>query len=202
MAWVDWATEVLHGISATLTQANLDSLWGWSNAESGSDVMRWNNPLNTTQPWPGATNANSVGVKIYPSEVDGAQATVVTLLNGNYPTVVAHLQSSVPRGEWGDACGQLRKWGTGCGWLNTNYGAAPGAAEVDMTPDQDAKLTAIYNFLSNPEFAKFNTGFDQILAAIKAIPMAGGGGLTQQQAQMLQETHDAILRIEAAFKAS
>ena len=60
-AWEQWASGVLGGIGAPVDTANVDTLWGWSNAESGADVMRWNNPLNTTEPWPGAQNMNSVG---------------------------------------------------------------------------------------------------------------------------------------------
>jgi hypothetical protein len=144
MTWTDWAAGVLSGIGAPGTAVNLDSLWAWSGKESGIDRMRWNNPLNTTQPWAGAQNMNSVGVKRYATVQDGISATVTTLLNGFYPGIVGHLRQSVPRSSWTDVCGELGIWGTGCGWLNGLYGSAPGSivsAEDDMTDLQDATLT-------------------------------------------------------------
>lgn len=43
------------------------------------------NPWNTTEPWPGATEYNSAGVKNYPSAKAGIAATLATLRNGRYP---------------------------------------------------------------------------------------------------------------------
>ncbi len=149
--WEQWAIGVLAGVGAPVTAANLDTLWGWSNAESGADVMRWNNPLNTTEPWPGAQIMNSVGVKRYASVNDGMLATVATLGNGYYPTILANLRASISRSQWGNACGELGKWGTGCGWLLSVYGAAPGGILAangfgDMTDDE---INAQFNFLSS-----------------------------------------------------
>lgn len=128
MSWSDWASGVLQGLGAPLDALNLDTLWAWSGAESlPYDRMHINNPLNTTQPWSGATDWNTVGVKIYATESDGIGATVSTLLNGRYPTIVSHLRNSIPRAQWGDACPELNVWGTGCGWLDTDYGAVPGS---------------------------------------------------------------------------
>lgn len=129
--YTQWAAGVLGGISAPMSSANEDTLWAWSGKESGSDRMRWNNPLNTTQELPRAVDPdmNAVGVEAYSSVQDGITATVQTLLNGRYPTIVAHLRNSVPRALWGDACAELDTWGTGCGaWLTTNFGAAAGSA--------------------------------------------------------------------------
>jgi hypothetical protein len=126
MTWETWATAVLPGVGAPVNAINLDTLWAWSHAESGADVMRWNNPLNTTEYWPGAVAMNSVGVKRYASENDGVLATVATLDNGYYPVILANLRSSVPRAQWGNACANLDTWGTGCGWLQATYGPAPG----------------------------------------------------------------------------
>src|SRR5437868_2114888 len=102
--------------------------------------MRWNNPLNTTQWLQGSIDMNSVGVKRYRSEIDGILATQVTLRNGYYPVILDHLRRSVPRAQWSDACPNLGTWGTGCSWLARYYGAAPGALEADMTPQESALL--------------------------------------------------------------
>lgn len=128
--WSVWATGVLAGIKAPLDPTNADSLWAWSGAESlPRDRMSWNNPLNSTQPWPGAVAMNTIGtnrhVWAYASVSDGIDATCVTLLNGAYPVILGNLRGSVPRSKWQNACPNLGTWGTGCGWLQTNYGPVP-----------------------------------------------------------------------------
>lgn len=118
--WGNWANGVLKGIGAPVTLVNLRSLYTWGYKESGANLMRWNNPLNTTQPFSGAINMNSVGVKEYKTVSDGIVATVDTLLNGRYGKIVNHLRQSVPHHNWADACDQLGVWGTGCDWLGWN----------------------------------------------------------------------------------
>jgi len=85
--------------------------------------MRWNNPLNTTQPWAGASDQNSVGVKSYANVQDGVNATVVTMQNGRYPNIIRNLQQSLPASQWWNASSDLRTWGSGTNWL-------PGAGSV------------------------------------------------------------------------
>lgn len=51
---------------------------------------RWN-PLDTTEPEPGAGDYNSAGVRNYVSLAQGVQATVATLTNGDYGEVLAAL---------------------------------------------------------------------------------------------------------------
>lgn len=125
MSWDVWAAGVLNGIGAPVDAANFDTLWAWSHAESGTDVMRWNNPLNTTERWPGSVTMNSAGVQGFASVNDGVLATVATLDNGYYPIILANLRGSLPRPNWGNACPELDKWGTGCRWLPSYYGPAP-----------------------------------------------------------------------------
>jgi hypothetical protein len=54
----------------------LELMDAWQRAEGGNAT--WN-PLNTTQPLPGAIDYNSVGVKNYPSPIAGIAATAITL---------------------------------------------------------------------------------------------------------------------------
>lgn len=130
-----WRLGVLQGIGAPASSENLDTLWAWSNAETAPyDLMRWNNPLNTTQPWPGAVNSGAQpgphDVKIYHTVADGINATIATLLNGYYPNIVGNLRGSVPRGSWGaysSAGAQLHLWGTGTNWLTATYGSGSGS---------------------------------------------------------------------------
>jgi hypothetical protein len=53
----------------------------WAASE-GSEAK--NNPFDTTEPYPDATEFNSTGVKNYKTWEDGIYATVTTLKNGNY----------------------------------------------------------------------------------------------------------------------
>ena len=113
-AWLAWAQGVLVGIGAPLTDVNLANLWAWTAFESPTtDPMRWNNPLNTTQPYPGAVAQNSVGVNSYPTVGAGIAATDQTLLNGYYPYLVQSLRSSTPRAQWSpQVLANLNTWGS------------------------------------------------------------------------------------------
>lgn len=62
----------------------------WIESE-GSSAR--NNPLDTEQPWPGATNYNSAGVKNYVTTQDGWSATITTLFNGYYTALVHELRN-------------------------------------------------------------------------------------------------------------
>jgi len=86
-----FATAVLRGVGAPVTPQNIAGLSGWAQAEGGSSH---NNPFNTTQGAPGATNFNGIGVKAYPNMNVGAQATIQTLKNGRYGGIITALQRS------------------------------------------------------------------------------------------------------------
>ena len=99
IAAMGWAAGVRDGIVAQ----------GYSE---NSRALR--NMLDTTEPWPGATDYNSAGVKNYATTADGIAATKATLENGNYPAVLS-------AGRVGDATAYVRAiagspWGT---WSNT-----------------------------------------------------------------------------------
>jgi hypothetical protein len=68
----------------------------WIESE-GSNAAA--NPLDTEQPWPGATNYNSVGVKNYPSTTAGWAATITTLHNGFYPELLHVLRDPINADE-------------------------------------------------------------------------------------------------------
>jgi hypothetical protein len=166
-AFETWAAGVLHGVQAPIDSVNVDTLWAWSGAESlPRDRMSWCNPLNTTQPWPGARDMNSVGVKAYLTVDDAIAATVATLTNGYYPTILHHLRNSVPHGQWADACNDLGKWGTGCAWITRDYGAAPTSLlGDDMTPAEHDWLLRLYV----REFGTAATAADSALAPYQAM---------------------------------
>jgi hypothetical protein len=152
--WEAWYSGVMAGVQAPVNAITEDVCWAWSNAESGADVMRWLNPLNSSWYLPGAVAENSIPIWRYLTVQDGIDATVLTLLGGPrypdpfpqyYPIILANLRGSVPRAQWGNACPNLGTWGTGCGWLQSTYGPVPGILGEDMTPDESLKLTFLFN---------------------------------------------------------
>ena len=220
MTWQDWAAAVVGGIQAPNSPTNQASLQGWTAQEKlgqhpappiGPWAIQWNNPLNTTQPWPGAIDVNPVGVKQYRSLTDGAGATVATLTNGRYPAIVAALQQSLPAQWWeSSARSQLDVWGTGSIWVDY----------VPLTGDVMATLDEVYNMLrvghtSDGTNSILQTILDQgakqataaglaqavtdLKAAIGAIQT---GSLTPAQVKLLTDAHDAVLRIETALRAA
>lgn len=106
-----WAEAVLRAIRAPVTPNNVQLLDAWSRAEGGRAA---NNPLNTTQAAPGATNMNSAGVKNYPSPAAGVAATVATLTNGRYGTILSNLRANAPATQTARAIA-ASPWGTGSG---------------------------------------------------------------------------------------
>lgn len=99
-----FATAVLTGLGAPVTQSNLDFIERWITREGGGGA---NNPLNTTQQMNGSTvlAGNSAGVQNYGNLDVGVQATVKTLENGFYPNIVAALKAGSASDA--DAAGQL-----------------------------------------------------------------------------------------------
>lgn len=86
----DWRGLVLEGISAPLSELNVDAMQWWADSEG---MPAWeNNWLATTLGGYGGYPVNSAGVKAYPSVQAGAQATVATLLLGAYAGVVTAFQ--------------------------------------------------------------------------------------------------------------
>jgi hypothetical protein len=85
---LSWAHDWLVVAGFPTSSPNLRVVVAWEYAESGGGGGMWN-PLNTTQPWPNSTNANSVGVKNYASRADGLGANAHVIHNGLYGPVVA-----------------------------------------------------------------------------------------------------------------
>ena len=162
-----WCLGVIRGVGEPLTQVSVDTHWAWANAETAPyDLMRWNNPQNTTEPWAGALDSGAQpglhDVKIYRTLQDGIDATCWTLLNEPYyGAIVANLRAGLPRQAWGvysQAAAELHAWGTGSAWLNAApyFGSAPilfsahngGSEDSDMAllphPTQPGRLDLVY----------------------------------------------------------
>jgi peptidoglycan hydrolase CwlO-like protein len=113
MTQVTWATSLLSNLGMPLTQDNIAAIVAWEMAEGGHWCNSAHyNPLNTSQPMPGAATFNSHGVKVYTSWEMGLQATVITLRNGLYDGILAALRA----GNDGQAVASAvaaSPWGTG-----------------------------------------------------------------------------------------
>lgn len=116
-----WWHDILSGISAPDDAVNRDNLNAWQACEGATAAY---NPFNTTEPWPGATDYNSVGVKNYPSYLAGVSATIATLENGNYPNILAALRSSAKRSVFAGAVGSS-PWGTSGACIGGASGVTP-----------------------------------------------------------------------------
>ena len=93
---------------------------GWQAGENTSAAF---NPLATTQEAPGNTCFNYLdgrcGVRNYTSREQGLQATVETIANGFYPSILTGLQTNQPELALND--GELGTWGTGGGSVREQY---------------------------------------------------------------------------------
>lgn len=106
-----WKFRLLRAIHARGVKQNRRLLDAWARAEGGTARF---NPLNTTQPWPGATDYNSVHVKNYPSGSAGVTATAATLTNGHYDGLCADLRQGAKTAERivADRRDEIHTWGT------------------------------------------------------------------------------------------
>lgn len=122
------ATAIAQQLGANNQTAVL-LLTAWSYCEKphgAGDGWQWNNPLNTTEPGYGETGSvNSAGVKMYATRADGVSATVATLLNGRYPTLVAGLRQG-NAALFFSAPSQMATWGTSAACVRTDYLALGG----------------------------------------------------------------------------
>jgi hypothetical protein len=85
--------DILKGIGAISTPGNIIFMKAWRQAEGGSAL---NNPWNSTQSiGTKKSNYNYVGVKNYFTYQDGVDATVKTMTNGRYNTVIKALKKGL-----------------------------------------------------------------------------------------------------------
>lgn len=147
---------------------------------------------------------NYVPIWAYTSIQDGIDATVLTLLLPQYYSVIRdHLRQSVPRAQWGDACGDLGVWGTGCNWLQQTYGGMPITllGENDMTPDEHYALVDVQNQMINkvlPSVKNIEGQMTELKAQIAKIPAADFTQLKADVATLLI----VLGKIETALKSA
>jgi hypothetical protein len=111
-----WSIALLDLLGAPVTGENLRLLAAWIGAEANDVTLR--NPLATTMPSLGARSVNDHGVKGYPSDEIGLDATVRTLRLGAYTEVVAALMrgdsavrvaTAIAASPWGTGENVLRR---------------------------------------------------------------------------------------------
>ncbi len=108
-----WAQALLVAMRLPVTADNVAAVTAWEMAEGGHWYnTAYYNPLNTTQDMPGATVFNSVGVKAYTSWKQGLEATVKTLKNGYYGSIIEALRRGNDSASVAQAVG-ASPWGTG-----------------------------------------------------------------------------------------
>ena len=134
-----WARALLGALGVPVTDANVTAVTAWEAAEGGHwhNIDRYN-PLNTSQPMPGATSTNGAGIKAYTSWDQGLTATVKTLQNGLYGGILDALK----RGDSADAVVSAvvrSPWGTkkislsgGESYDKSTAGKAGGAEQVGL----------------------------------------------------------------------
>lgn len=112
--WIDFVLDTLLGLEMPQTGSNEDALLAIAGEENTSAL---NNLFATTEWAAGATTFNSVGVKDYPTMAEGVAATVATLKNGLYESVLDALHVGTDSMAVVNAWVSSR-WGTGRGAIN------------------------------------------------------------------------------------
>jgi murein DD-endopeptidase MepM/ murein hydrolase activator NlpD len=136
----DFSTALLAALGDPPTGANLQALNAWQAAEGGFVHL---NPLNTTQPEPGATIWNSLGVRTYPDWPTAIRATAETLKNGLYKNVLATLRAGNSAAAVAHAVG-ASQWGTGdfSSVLGRTYAPKVNGSELPVVDPMVAKAQA------------------------------------------------------------
>jgi hypothetical protein len=117
---ISFYQDVLKGINAPITPENLKLLVGWRQAEGGSAK---HNPFNTTWNKPNSDFYNCLsknkqgkcvsGVRNYASRYDGIKATIDTLKQPIFKSLVEQLQTGrSTASEMSRNQNVFKKWGT------------------------------------------------------------------------------------------
>jgi hypothetical protein len=174
----DWGQALLAFGEWPVTMEKRIGIVAWAMAEGEISVprcsgARWN-PLDSTEPAPGATDFNSIGVKNYSSEQIGIEATYATLHNGRYPNVLAVLDDE---GASAMALAQAvgnSPWGTGTFTKQVEIvkadpppyfavsvpgGSGPGPGPLPVPPSEEDDVAFIYQRSDNgAEYYEFKAG--------------------------------------------
>lgn len=110
----DWAETFLSILGAPVNTVNKAHICGWIDGEGTR--AQWN-PLATTQKWDGSTdfnNNNGFPVQNYPTAHDGMGATVKTITNGRYNSILLAIGEGTEAALSGvQNSDEWNTWGTG-----------------------------------------------------------------------------------------
>ena len=113
-----WANSVLSALGLPTSKSNVQIMVGWTLAEGGAGPqfgVAGNtasfNPLNTKQVMPGSTDSGG-GIQAYQSWAQGLEATIQTLSNGNFGSILSMLQSGEATPAAAAAAIDGSRWGT------------------------------------------------------------------------------------------
>lgn len=174
-----FAAAVLRRLNKPVTPANVKALVGWQRAEGGHwhNSARYN-PLNTTQPEPGAGNTGTQGnIKVYRSAQQGIDATVRTLKNGRYGGILnAFSQGNNPNAV-AQAIGNS-PWGTSAALISKVIGGTPTPKNVNKLMDAygATKATPVGTTYGTPSVAAPPTGTPQDKGKLLFSYLQGGQG--------------------------
>src|SRR5947209_13010397 len=115
-----WAVSLLTALGLPTSPQNVKVIVAWEVGEGGagpqfgvSNNTANFNPLNTTQDAAGASNTGVQGnIKSYPDWQTGLAATVKTLQNGSYQSILSMLQSGNPDPSAAASTINNSVWGT------------------------------------------------------------------------------------------
>lgn len=138
-----WAQAILNAGKFPNSRANQQSLIAWALMEGGGGAY---NPLNSALPWGGSSNFNNLGggqgVQNYGSWKAGIAATVATMRNGFYPSILADLMSG--HGIGANAGSNLHTWSGSGGYTGiTGTWARAGGYMPRATPHHGLSSTAL-----------------------------------------------------------
>jgi hypothetical protein len=173
-----FATDLLTRINAPITDSNIAAMTTWMKFEGGgggkSTGLGVNsamfNPLNTTLRTSGSTGSmNSVGVQKYASYDAGLSATVQTLNNGRYNSILAALRQGTSTAAVLGAV-NASPWGTNI----PGYTAETGAGSSYTTGGgQTVNINLTIDKASDAEAIAFAKRVKEILLKDKTLNAIG-----------------------------
>jgi hypothetical protein len=184
--------NVLPRVSAPVSSQNLTLMDAWMTAESGADPGGPQlggcayNPLNTEQTEPGSTDCNDAGVQSFPDLAEGEDATVTTLLNGNFnDNILPPLQAGTCAVDVADGIADSG-WGTGnlvlqvlAGWAITT--CPPSSSSQGGTWQAGQAASQDQNGIVDAAFEESSTDNYGLGVAQYTPTSAGGDGWAQAQ---------------------
>lgn len=156
------AQAIIRALGAAPTAAGINLLVAWMEEEDGANsTLPCNNPMNSTLSEPGSHTVNYVGVECYPNLSTGVAATIATLGNGDYNTLLQAVKTGNASLFFGSqGRGELGTWSTGTFGANPQYADAiysiyqslpspPSQYLSDPTTSTTSASTPVTNFVKD-----------------------------------------------------